>query len=396
MNRNQRRLGKTPKKNDSESKVKTHKGKNLEIQEVFTSPKAKKESPNFIKSMTNRCCFVSPNQQDFGQLTESDPPIEQNLIYEQYGIVPEIPDTITQLKELKKELCSNADKVENSSQYVTFDQLTPVPAYVETSDGSQWQNIENIDDIDKLIMTDKLTQKGSLPLHYPSDPKNIHISEVPRVKIIAKKFSRCKKNNIEVRKLDEKVVCLEYDIFDESDLTKPIQVMRAFFSIKPVQNEDKEGTKNVTETIPSDIRRNFKIADDDLKSLNEKEVEIIDGKIAENKPYLEDLKNILRRKKIHVKCNKNSLDLMSLYEMAKRERSASNYSDNNTLTKAELKEVKDLILAKCTSSVYGVSRRTIKGEIDEINLNKSENIGVISQSIFAELLREDAKTNVFQ
>lgn len=72
------------------------------------------------------------------------------------------------------------------------------------------------------------------------DSKNICISEVPRIKVIAEKFSKFSRNNVELRRLEEKIVCIEYDIF-ESDVSKddndfdkpPVQKMRAYFSVKP-------------------------------------------------------------------------------------------------------------------------------------------------------------------
>jgi hypothetical protein len=124
-----------------------------------------------------------------------------------------------------------------------------------------------------------------------------------------------------------------------------------------------------------------------LNQLNEKEVEIIDGKNPENKTYLEDLKRILRRKQaIHAKKNKTSLDLMSLYEMAKSNSPPldDEFSNTNFLSKAELQEMKDLIIRKCASSVHGINRRTVKKDPE----GHTQNLGVISQSIVAELWRE--------
>lgn len=53
----------------------------------------------------------------------------------------------------------------------------------------------------KLKLSETVTQYANLY-------KAIHISEVPRVKIIAEKFSRYKQNNVELRKLDEKVTII--------------------------------------------------------------------------------------------------------------------------------------------------------------------------------------------
>ena len=60
---------------------------------------------------------------------------------------------------------------------------------------------------------------------------NIEISEIPRVKVIAEKYVRFKLKNIELRKLEEKIVCIEYDI-QRDDKEKPTQIMRAYFSLK--------------------------------------------------------------------------------------------------------------------------------------------------------------------
>lgn len=110
---------------------------------------------------------------------------------------------------------------------------------------------------------------------------------------------------------------------------------------------------------------------------------------------MEDLRRILKRKKIiNAKKNKTSLDLQSLYEMAKKDQSpmCCDFSNANLLSKAELQEVKDLILQRCTSSVHGIRRRRVKRKENESSMG----VGVISESIVSELLREDAKLNVFQ
>ena len=68
------------------------------------------------------------------------------------------------------------------------------------------------------------------------------------MKAIAEKFSKYKRGNLELRKLDEKVVCVEYDIYTLSsndNTLKPMQKMRAFFSIKPVDNDSSEKEGNV-------------------------------------------------------------------------------------------------------------------------------------------------------
>lgn len=94
-----------------------------------------------------------------------------------------------------------------------------------------------------------------------------------------------------------------------------------------------------------------------------------------------------RKQALRAKKNKDSLDLMALYEMAKKENPPldDQFSNSNFLSKAELQEMKDLILRKCASSVRGISRRTVKSESAS-----PDNMGVISQSIVTELLRESS------
>lgn len=119
--------------------------------------------------------------------------------------------------------------------------------------------------------------------------------------------------------------------------------------------------------------------------MTEKEIEFIDDKIEENKSYFEDLRRILKRKKVvKAQMNKTSLDLQHLYEMAKRERPPMNddLSGANFMSKAELQEIKDLILQRCTSSKHGFRRRTLKQK-DQV---LSPDIGVISESMMTELL----------
>lgn len=56
---------------------------------------------------------------------------------------------------------------------------------------------------------------------------------------MAVKSTKYKKENIELRRIDEKIVCVEYDVFDEElDKNTPMQKMRAFFSINPVVDEN--------------------------------------------------------------------------------------------------------------------------------------------------------------
>ncbi|KOB61083.1 putative exported protein, partial [Operophtera brumata] len=162
---------------------------------------------------------------------------------------------------------------------------------------------------------------------YRNLSNTIYIHEVPRVKIIAEKFSRYKLNNVELRKLDE-------------------------------------------------------------KKLSEREVEMIDSEIAENRPYLDDLRKILRRKEVITTKHKNSLDLQTLYDLATMEHLDFEGKSANLISKEELHEVKDLILKTCKSSVHGINRRTVRREGET---NGTRKISAVSQSIVAELHREEGK-----
>ncbi|XP_075975517.1 uncharacterized protein LOC142976152 [Anticarsia gemmatalis] len=377
------------------------KGKNV--------PRGRAKSPEIRilkdvdRLMTNRCCLVRPRQRHFGQITEpglSDQDEITNMpskdrysamLEDQFGFEPR---TTKESGTSKNELYSKPARVENSSQY---EGSAVLPKFVETSDGTQWQHIDTIDDIEKFLPGSTTLQTVSAAVGFPHKPKKIHISDIPKVKIIAVKFSKFKRNNIELRRLDEKVVCVEYDVYDEGSTANtllPIQRMRAFFSIKPVHDNDAGGSSTV-KAVPSKIKRKFQIQDEDLKKLTDKEIEIIDDKIDENKSYLEDLRRILKRHKfITAKKNKASLDLQSLYDMASRHNAIDDFSKSDFLSKAQLQEVKDLIIKGCGSSIHGISRRRIKSP-NQSNACKLEQ-GVLSGSIVAELLREDAKLNVLQ
>lgn len=143
-------------------------------------------------------------------------------------------------------------------------------------------------------------------------------------------------------------------------------------------------------TIPSQIKRNFNITNEDLAKLNEKEIEIIDSKIAENIPYLDDLKKVLKRNQaIIARKEKSSLDLMALYKMAKRKSSLLEEASRTSLSKAELEEIKELVTNKCATSKHGINRRTIKNDkgLTEVKRDKPKN--AVSESIFAELIKND-------
>ncbi|CAH2084510.1 unnamed protein product [Euphydryas editha] len=387
MNRNQRKNPRAVgKRNNADGREQDTTLNNDEIEEVLP-PKSRRNPFKTCKPMTNRCCYVTPDYKDVEQSTEFSGVDDQfhNLVLQQYDFDPTISDTIKQLKELKKVLCGLTPKVENCSQYVN--QKVAEPTYVETADGSQWQSIDNADDIDEYLSAekeDKVIKTRDVSEH-------IYISELPNVKVIVEKFSKFKRNDVELRKLEEKIVCIEYDVFEkcyvEDGFKAPIQKLRAYFSIKPT-SDNKEVPAS---TIPSLVKRNFNINSEDLEQLNEKEIEIIDSKIGENVPYLDDLKRVLKRNHaITARKEKSSLDLMALYKMAKRESSILKEApETNLLSKAELEEIKELVTNNCGTSKHGINRRTIKNDKDTTEIKRDVTKNIVSESIFAELLKND-------
>ncbi|XP_047515699.1 uncharacterized protein LOC125056573 [Pieris napi] len=360
MNKFQRRLYRYPRKD--------YKYKEHEVEEVFP-PKPPKNVFNCEKPMTNRCCSVAPDVVDATEqcVEEADEDLYQNLLIEQYGFDPRNLSTIDQLKEIKKLICGETPKVETASQYNPIENKKL--SFMEAEYGFKWQDIDNTEDIDNFFVTERNET-------YSSD--EVKISEVPKVKVIAEKFMKFKKDNIEVRRLDEKVVCVEYDVYKKHTNngglpSEPIQKLRTYYSVKPVEAQDA--------CIPSSVRLKYKIASEDLKNLTDKEVEIIDGKISDNQTYLDDLRKVLIRKEAHEKKNKTVLDLMSLYKLAKRNLAF----DDDVISKVELEEIKELITKNCASSIHGISRRTIKSEKDESKRGKT--INAVSESIFTEILR---------
>ncbi|XP_052741144.1 uncharacterized protein LOC112058075 [Bicyclus anynana] len=378
MDRNQRRYGRFNRKIDDKNDI-TPKH---DIEEVL-SPKRRYRS-GFDKSVANRSCYVKPSFKDEEQSVDNHSlDIHfKDLIKQQYDFDPLFPDSVKTIKALRKVLCSSQST------------NTGPRSFVETSDGSRWQNVDNIDELEKLFIATESIPKAV-------DSKNIYISEVPRIKVIAEKYSKFSRNNVELRKLEEKIVCIEYDIFENVQLTdkipdnrdsmKLVQKMRAYFSVKPISKAVNE--VNTVTILPSTIKRKYHINEDDLDKLNEKEIEIIDEKIAEHKPYLDELKRVLKKKQaIYAKKKKSSLDLKSLYEMAKRESPGldEDYSNTNLLSTAELDEIKALITKNCASSIHGIHRHTVKtGELESKGSERPMNI--ISKSIFAELMRNDAR-----
>ncbi|XP_032516860.2 uncharacterized protein LOC116769779 [Danaus plexippus] len=371
MNRNQRKYSRPLKREEVDVTSKGNRIVSPDIEEVLP-PRNKRHSFKADRFMKNRCCHISPVQKDVEQLTEIDDHFN-DLVKQQYDFDNIIPETIK--REIESEFYHATNKVDNSSQYVRQEYS---PSYVETFDGSQWQNIDNTYELEQFLEAEK--EEAFTSNLYSK--KNIHISEAPRVKVIAEKFAKFRKDNVELRKLEEKIVCLEYDVFtSDYRYSKPSQKMKAYFSVKPIDMCDKENVK----MLPASVKNKFNISEEDLNKLNEKEVEIIDAKISENKSYLDDLKKVLKRNQaIYAKKQKSTLDLMSLYEMAKRETPVldEDFSNTNLLSKAELEAIKDLVTRKCASSIHGISRRTVKSDV-----KKNDNINVISQSIFAELHR---------
>ncbi|XP_047990295.1 uncharacterized protein LOC125229489 isoform X2 [Leguminivora glycinivorella] len=371
------------------------------VQEVFPPPNERcgeevevdtvgQESQNrnpFTRSKLHRCTYYRPSNEDFGQLTDKALPPNENLLQEISNQPSPLPDTT---KVEKKNACEGS-LVQTCSAFVQPASVLKLDEHVmaDLMDDVQWQTIDSVSDADLFLSR---TASPERIKEVPKDKKappvrsNIRISETPQVKRIAEKFTKFKKNNVEVRKLEERVVCLEYDIFDLNavDPAVPTQKMRAFFSIK-MKDFGGDNKENL-HSIPSGIKRNFNIDDGDLQKLNKKEIEIIDNEIPENRSLLEDLKRVLRRKQaLENKKRRQTLDLMCLYEMAKRESPPVNcdYSNTNLLSKAELQEIKDLILKKCESSVYGINRKTVKCRDDANDLKC-----VLSNSLINELMRE--------
>lgn len=42
---------------------------------------------------------------------------------------------------------------------------------------------------------------------------------------------RFKKKNLEIRQFEDRIVCVEYEVFNAEDDSEPIQIMRSFFSV---------------------------------------------------------------------------------------------------------------------------------------------------------------------
>ncbi|XP_049872543.1 uncharacterized protein LOC126371287 [Pectinophora gossypiella] len=378
----------------------------IEYNNVPPSPPPKLTADRRVM-MTSRACTALPELEDFGQLTSVILPNNttvaqgndqyQNILLEQFGFDPIDPSTtIDQLKALKQALCNSlSPKVENSSQYANPDQT-----YADMNEETPFV-LETVDDIDQFLKRESKgrgqIKKQPIETETPSSTpkpftnytsKDVHISETPRVKVIAEKYTRFKKNNIELRKLEEKIVCIEYDVYDQElgFFKHPVQVMRAFFSIT-TSCEKCEGGGQLLSEIPPAIKNKLQIDEEELKKLSKKEIEMIDEKISENKPYLDDLRRVLKKQRvITAKKKKSTLDLLSMYDMARKDYPPldHDFSNTNLLSKAELQEIKDLILAKCESGAIGISRRTVRRP------NGAPTDNMKSDSAFYDILRDCA------
>ncbi|KAJ8716792.1 hypothetical protein PYW07_003419 [Mythimna separata] len=343
---------------------------------------SQRKSRSIEKTVVSRCCNVSPDTKNFGQYfgessktcykdaaTGSGQPDED---YQSPNVKIGKP-AIVNLKEPRKKVSRSFRNKMKSYPHYSSSRGSNTP---QTFDESQWQKLDSPEDVDSIFGA-----KDNPSFDHPA--KQMFISEVPHIKVIAEKFSKFKRGNVELRRLDEKVVCVEYDVFDQGsnhEVLKPVQRMRTYFSIKPFDNDsDKE-----IPSLPPNIKNEFDVLEEDFEKLTEKEIEFIDDDIEENQSYLDDLRRILKRKEVlNTHKNKTSLDLQCLYEMAKRDGRPVNtdYLESNFLTQAELQEVKQLILQRCTSTIDGFRRRTIKKQ------EPSPVPGVISDNIMTEMLR---------
>lgn len=89
----------------------------------------------------------------------------KDLIKQQYDFDPIYPDAIKNLRQLRKVLCS--------SQSTNTKPLS----FVETSDGSQWQNVENTADLERMLIAEHQGILKSQPILFKKQNKeNIFIS----------------------------------------------------------------------------------------------------------------------------------------------------------------------------------------------------------------------------
>ncbi|KAI5639477.1 hypothetical protein NE865_07977 [Phthorimaea operculella] len=275
-------------------------------------------------------------------VSTTSPEQYNNLLLEQYGFSPTEQPVLTRLNPLgpiEKGISANAAVTKDySSQCVNFTN--------ETATGTTGTAID-------MAFNIGTAESGNVPLDI--SPEDVEISTTPRLKVMAEKFTRFKKDHIELRRLDERIICVEYDVYSKKDTTKtPIQVMRAYFCVK---TNCKECQNNeIFKPMP------YPMTDDKNTTELEKEVEMIED-LPENKPYLKDLRRLLKKRQaMSVKKNKSSLDLKCLYVMARNEMPPRDHdwSNTNLLSKAELQEVKNLILKKCDSRMHNLSRKKMR------------------------------------
>ncbi|XP_026318878.1 uncharacterized protein LOC113229489 [Hyposmocoma kahamanoa] len=361
------------------------------------------------RSLTNKACSYAPESQDFAQLTKGSlgPSPEpgnsihdqyKKLLLEQYGFDPFNPVTA---KLLRQVLCNASPKVENSSQCANPDMITN---YTDTLE-SPWHCVDSTEDVDQYLASkpqpprqcnysqilgqstpiSKRFFSNSTPISTPilsfsrqrPTPQEVSVRDEPRIKVIVEKYTRYKKKNLEIRQLQEKIVCVEYDVYITDDDTKPVQTMRSFFS---VSNECyKCGDKDIPlNGVPSEFRKKYNITEQNLKEVTN-EIEIIDSNVPGNKTYLEDLKKLLKKQgEIRTKKNAPSLDLKAMYNMAKRDCPSfdHDFSSTNLLSKAELEEIKEL-LKKSISANLKINKKIVNPKSSQFHLCQ------LSESILA-------------
>ncbi|KAI8421905.1 hypothetical protein MSG28_009832, partial [Choristoneura fumiferana] len=308
--------------------------------------------------------------------------IYKNTFREQFGIAPVIPETIEKLKELKRIICqsygSSDTRLENTSSYDTARGKSKVNLIENSSDEAQWQNVENTNDLHKFIPRKQVTNVPSRQEEIPDREKNLAVNGEEE------KIMSSEKVNV-LSSTEEKLM-----------LTKEVKIVTSL-------EDDMVPTKEVQDTeeriddiamIPSGVKRNYDIVEEDLNNLNKKEIEIIDEHLPENRSLLEDLKKVLRRNQVLKHKKERSLDLMYLYEIAKRQHLPldEEYLHNNVLSREELDEIKEMILKKSVSSIHGVSRRKVKNRNTQGDGKDSE-VCEISNSLIMELMREDKVAN---
>ncbi|KAJ2951212.1 hypothetical protein O0L34_g5605 [Tuta absoluta] len=273
-------------------------------------------------------------------VSTTSPEQYNNLLMEQYGFNPNDRPVISHLNQF-----GPIEKAVSATMPVRRDyssQCANITNYTATGNGTATINMCSV----------STNESGNGPCDISS--KDVEISTTPRLKVMAEKFTRFKKDHIELRRLDERIICVEYDVYKKQDPTKtPIQVMRAYFCVKTkCKNCQNDG-----------IFKNMPMDDHENSTELEKEVEMIEENLPENKTYLKDLRMLLKKRQaLSTKKNKSTLDLMCMYNMARNEMPPRDHdwSNTNLLSKAELQEVKNLILKRCESRMYNLSRKRMK------------------------------------